>query len=134
MSFQERGRAHPGRAWVSAATIPMSEEDLQPLDGSDIEASTDAELARALETYLSAMERGLSVDLDRLVAEHPAIADELRSCLRILRRALLDGWTGEEICRAEGGRLAASTVHSLVHRVRRRLVSPAWWGGGKPAA
>jgi WD40 repeat protein/serine/threonine protein kinase len=65
----------------------MSEEDLQPLDGSDIEASTDAELARALETYLSAMERGLSVDLDRLAAEHPAIADELRSCLHILRLA-----------------------------------------------
>ena len=33
------------------------------------------------------MERGLSVDPDRLVAEHPAIADELRSCLEILRLA-----------------------------------------------
>ncbi|HEY0558384.1 MAG TPA: hypothetical protein VGG20_29300 [Thermoanaerobaculia bacterium] len=60
--------------------------------------------------------------------------EDRRRSLRILRRALLDGWTGEEIRRAEGGRLAASTIHSLVHRVRRRLVSPAWWSGGRPAA
>ncbi|PYQ57493.1 MAG: hypothetical protein DMF53_22515 [Acidobacteria bacterium] len=46
--------------------------------------------------------------------------------LRILRRALLDGWSYEEIMRAEGGRLAAITIHSLVHRVRRRLVAPSW--------
>jgi DNA-directed RNA polymerase specialized sigma24 family protein len=49
--------------------------------------------------------------------------EDRRRSLRILRRALLDGWTGEEIRRAEGGRLAASTIHSLVHRVRRRLVA-----------
>jgi DNA-directed RNA polymerase specialized sigma24 family protein len=49
--------------------------------------------------------------------------------LRILRRALLDGWSSEEIMQAEGGRLAASTIHSLVHRVRRRLMSPAWGTG-----
>ncbi len=54
--------------------------------------------------------------------------EDRRRSLRILRRALLDGWTGEEIQRAEGGRLAASTIHSLVHRVRRRLVAPASWG------
>jgi DNA-directed RNA polymerase specialized sigma24 family protein len=56
--------------------------------------------------------------------------DRQRS-LRILRRALLDGWTGEEIVRAEGGRLAASTIHALVHRVRRRLVSPSWRAAGE---
>ena len=49
--------------------------------------------------------------------------------LRILRRALLDGWSSEEIMRAEGGRLAASTIHALVHRVRRRLVAPLWETG-----
>jgi hypothetical protein len=46
--------------------------------------------------------------------------------LRILRRALLDGWSYEEIMQAEGGRLAAITIHALVHRVRRRLVAPSW--------
>lgn len=50
--------------------------------------------------------------------------------LRILRRALLDGWSNEEIMRAEGGRLAASTIHSLVHRMRRRLVSREGTRGG----
>jgi hypothetical protein len=57
--------------------------------------------------------------------------EDRRRSLRILRRALLDGWSSEEIMRAEGGRLAASTIHALVHRVRRRLVSPAWRTGGE---
>ncbi len=59
----------------------MSEEDLQSRNGSDLEASTDGELAGALETYLSAVERGQAVDVDRIAAGHPAIADELRSCV-----------------------------------------------------
>jgi len=49
--------------------------------------------------------------------------------LRILRRALLDGWSYDEIMRAEEGRVAASTIHSLVHRVRRRLLAPSWGTG-----
>lgn len=55
--------------------------------------------------------------------------EDRRRSLRILRRALLDGWSNDEIVRAEGGRLAASTINALVHRVRRRLVSPARWAG-----
>jgi hypothetical protein len=51
--------------------------------------------------------------------------EDRRRNLRILSRALLDGWSNEEIIRAEGGRLAASTIHALVHRMRRRLVSPS---------
>lgn len=42
-------------------------------------------------------------------------------CLRVLRRALLEGWSSREIVRAEGHKLAASTVDTLVHRARRRL-------------
>ncbi len=42
-------------------------------------------------------------------------------CLRILRLALLEGWSSQEIARAEGNRLVPSTVDSLVHRARRRL-------------
>ena len=42
-------------------------------------------------------------------------------CLRVLRLALLEGWSSHEIVRAEGGALAASTVDTLVHRARRRL-------------
>jgi hypothetical protein len=60
-----------------------------------------------------------------LLDPHLRPEDRDRS-LRILRRALLDGWSNEEIVRAEGGRLAAITIHSLVHRVRRRLMAPSW--------
>jgi DNA-directed RNA polymerase specialized sigma24 family protein len=42
-------------------------------------------------------------------------------CLRVLRLALLEGWSSSEIVRAERGALAASTVDTLVHRARRRL-------------
>jgi DNA-directed RNA polymerase specialized sigma24 family protein len=42
-------------------------------------------------------------------------------CMRVLRLALLEGWSSREIARAEGWALAASTVDTLVHRARRRL-------------
>lgn len=42
-------------------------------------------------------------------------------CLRVLRLAILEGWSSREIARAEGWALAASTVDTLVHRARRRL-------------
>ena len=40
-------------------------------------------------------------------------------CLRILRLAILEGWSSHEIVRSEGG--CPSTIDSLVHRARRRL-------------
>ncbi|HET9208971.1 MAG TPA: hypothetical protein VFR03_01160 [Thermoanaerobaculia bacterium] len=63
-----------------------------------------------------------------LLDPHLRPEDRDRS-LRILRRALLDGWSYEEIMCAEGGRLAAVTIHALVHRVKRRLVAPSWEAG-----
>jgi hypothetical protein len=65
----------------------MSRDDTGSRNGAEAEISTDGQLARALEAYLSAVERGQAVDPRRLVAEYPAIADELRSCLEILRLA-----------------------------------------------
>jgi WD40 repeat protein/serine/threonine protein kinase len=65
----------------------MAGSDLRALNGDEADPSTDGELARALEAYLSAVERGQAFDAQRLAAEHPAIADELRSCLEILRLA-----------------------------------------------
>jgi hypothetical protein len=44
-----------------------------------------------------------------------------RRCVRVLRLALVEGWTSGEISRAEGVGLAASSVDSLVHRARQRL-------------
>jgi RNA polymerase sigma factor (sigma-70 family) len=40
---------------------------------------------------------------------------------RVLELALLGGWSSREIARALGGRLAPSSVDSLVYRLRRRL-------------
>ncbi len=53
---------------------------------------------------------------------HKMMDEEDRGrCLRVLRLALLEGWSSREIVRAEGFTLAASTVDTLVHRARRRL-------------
>jgi serine/threonine protein kinase len=78
----------------------MSRDDMRSRNDSEVKTSTstDGELARALESYLSAVERGQAVDPNRLAAEHPAIADELRSCLVILRLAgRVEGEPGDEV-------------------------------------
>lgn len=43
--------------------------------------------------------------------------------LAIVERALLDGWTSRQILVALGSELSASTVDTLIHRVRRGLES-----------
>lgn len=43
-----------------------------------------------------------------------------RRDLLVLERALFDGWSSRRIARALGGRLAPSSVDSLLHRLRRR--------------
>lgn len=42
---------------------------------------------------------------------------------RIAHLALVEGWTSREIAGAMGGRLAASSIDSLIHRLRRRLAA-----------
>jgi len=63
---------------LNGAPVPSGTED---------DESLDSELARALETYLGAVEAGRPVDLEQLAAEHPAIAEQIRSCLGVLRLA-----------------------------------------------
>jgi RNA polymerase sigma factor (sigma-70 family) len=46
-----------------------------------------------------------------------------RHAAHVARLALIEGWSSREIVRALGGRLAASSVDSLVHRLRRRLAA-----------
>ena len=65
----------------------MSGEDVLSWSESEAETSEDHRLARALEACLSAMEAGREVDPQRLAAAHPAIAEDLRSCLQVLRLA-----------------------------------------------
>lgn len=50
-------------------------------------------------------------------------SEQRRRAVRILRRIFLGGWTISEVVRAEGGRMARSSVHALVHRARQRLAA-----------
>jgi serine/threonine-protein kinase len=47
----------------------------------------DAELGRVLEAYLAGLEAGRPDDCERLLSAHPAIAQQLRACLRVLNLA-----------------------------------------------
>ena len=46
-----------------------------PVDGDPRDASLDAELGRILEAYLADLEAGRPVDPERLLAEHPSLAE-----------------------------------------------------------
>jgi hypothetical protein len=61
----------------------------------------------------------------RLLASNALSEEDRQRNLRVLRWALIEGWSSHEIVRAEGGRLAVSTVDTLVHRAKRRLAPGA---------
>jgi WD40 repeat protein/serine/threonine protein kinase len=62
----------------------MSAQKAVAINGSGAASSNDVELTRVLEAYLADLEAGRAVDANRLLAEHPAIADRLRACLASL--------------------------------------------------
>ena len=87
---------------VNGAIVPRWAQDNESLD---------SELARALESYLAAVEAGRPVDLDRLTAAHPAIADQIRACLGVLRLASrVQGQDGIDASSDIGGELAQPAV------------------------
>jgi hypothetical protein len=61
----------------------MCDESGPPPDGDNL----DAELARVHEAYLADLEAGRPVDAEKLLAEHPALANQLRSCLDVVNLA-----------------------------------------------
>jgi RNA polymerase sigma factor (sigma-70 family) len=68
-------------------------------------------------------DRLLAAERRRLVLAHwrdIGSAPQGRRNLRILRLALIEGWSSREIARTLG-KLAPSSVDSVVHRLRRRL-------------
>ena len=72
-----------------------------------------------------AQARRIVLDRCRLLTSGAPCPEDRARNLRILRWALLEGWSSREIVLAEGGRLAVSTVDTLVHRARRRLAPQA---------
>jgi serine/threonine-protein kinase len=65
----------------------MSRDELSIGNGVDASASEDAEVARVLDEYLAELEAGRPADPDRLLADHPAIASQLRACLEVMHLA-----------------------------------------------
>ena len=65
----------------------MSLEDRSIDNGADASTSEDAEVARVLDEYLADLEAGRPADPERLLAEHPAIASQLRACLEVMHLA-----------------------------------------------
>jgi serine/threonine protein kinase/WD40 repeat protein len=49
------------------------------------DAAGDDELARVLETVMADIEAGRPVDVERMLTDHPTVADDLRACLASLR-------------------------------------------------
>jgi hypothetical protein len=70
----------------------MSAQPAVASNGSGAASSGDVELTRVLETYLANLEAGRPVDANRLLAEHPAIADRLRACLASLHLVEQGAW------------------------------------------
>ena len=95
--------------------------ELAPCLGEVAERAADPRGNPEEEAMLAESRRLLLVRC-RLLAESMFWRRDRGLCLRILRLALLEGWSSREISSAEGGWLSASTVGSLVHRARRRLV------------
>jgi serine/threonine protein kinase len=65
----------------------MIRERDQSVEGDPAEVAEDVELGRALEAYLADLEAGRPDDREKLLAEHPAIAGQLRACLQVMNLA-----------------------------------------------
>lgn len=70
-----------------------NENELPPPDDAGPDALDESEVARVFDAYLADVEAGRAVDPDRLIADHPKIAGELRACLEVMSLAdrLADG-------------------------------------------
>ncbi len=73
------------------------------------------------EQYMLAEARRLLLERCRRLARSMIWRQDRERCERVLCLALVEGWSSREIAHAEGGKLAASSVDTLVHRARRRL-------------
>jgi serine/threonine protein kinase len=63
----------------------MTPQEALHVSGAGAPTPEETELAQVLDAYLAAVEKGQAPDPERLLAEHPAIADRLRACLGGLR-------------------------------------------------
>jgi hypothetical protein len=91
----------------------MSQNEFPVSDVADTAAPDDAEVAAVLDAYLAAIEAGRAADPERLLAEHPAIAEQLRDCLRVMNLAerMVDASESELSSRRSIPRLDSTMSH-----------------------
>ncbi len=65
----------------------MNPNRSSPLEGLPSGADDDSEVVRILDAYLSGIEAGQPADLDKLLADHPALAGQLRAYLQVMNLA-----------------------------------------------
>jgi hypothetical protein len=71
----------------------MSRNDHRLVDGTGTETPEDIEAVRVFDAYLAGIQAGRPADPERLLAEHPTIADRLRMFLNVTH--LVHGAAGE---------------------------------------
>jgi RNA polymerase sigma factor (sigma-70 family) len=104
----------------AAAAAKRGRDQVIPLDRREVERAPDPG-ATPEELVLMEECRRLLLARCRVLVGFSLTEKDRERNLRILSLALLEGWTSREIARAEGGRLAASTVDTLVYRAKQRL-------------
>ena len=65
----------------------MSQTEIPSSPVADVATPDDSEVARVLDQYLAGIEAGRAADPERLLAEHPALAGQLRACLEVMQFA-----------------------------------------------
>ena len=65
----------------------MNPHRSSPLAGLPAGAEDDSEALRVLDSYLSGIEAGQPADPHKLLADHPALADQLRAYLKVMHLA-----------------------------------------------
>jgi hypothetical protein len=65
----------------------MSSDDVPTSASASGPSADDSEVARVLDAYLADVEAGRPADPRQLLAEHPAIADQLGACLEVMHLA-----------------------------------------------
>jgi serine/threonine-protein kinase len=74
----------------------MTPDNLPPTGGEDSGDSLDLEAGRVFDAFLADLEAGHPADPERLLADHPHLADHLRVCLEVM------DWAGHAMGGPEG--------------------------------
>jgi len=91
----------------------MKNDAMPPPDDADAgtAACDESEVARVFDAYLADVEAGRVADPERLLAEHPAIAEQLRACLEVMQLAdQMANGSGAELGERPAARSGASVL------------------------